>query len=258
MRTAHTESGAIKRACPELKALRKAMEGKISQPKLAKLLDVSRDIIVGIEVGIKRLTPNMARRIRSCTGCMIFSEEEKSRGPNWENLPLRDFAGRPYTPTSYREWCAWKASLDADGAAYRGSFLGEAIDIFSTALLQADEKMPNGLRNNRLINFWNRIPDILLDLLEEPAVAGEVERELMRRFGKNGQENFLTFLRCLHGVALPVEGEFSAFHMHKGPDDYGQIPPTYADRVTINSIMRSMCTFRRWRRVTAPNDWGSN
>jgi hypothetical protein len=115
--------------------------------------------------------------------------------------------------------------------------------------------LPNELRNNRLINLWNRIPDILLELLTEPAIAGEVEQELRLRFGENGQENFLTFLRCLHGVALPVEGEFSAFHAPRGPDDCGEVPPTYADCVTIRSIMRSMCTFRRWRRVEKPNDW---
>jgi hypothetical protein len=60
------------------------------------------------------------------------------------------------------------------------------LTFFSNALLQADEKAPDGLRNNRLINFWNRIPAILLDLPEEPTVAGEVERELLRRFGKKG------------------------------------------------------------------------
>ncbi|MDR2029849.1 MAG: hypothetical protein LBP65_00015 [Puniceicoccales bacterium] len=229
----------------ELNALRGAMCGKrVSQPKFAKLLGLSRDIIAGIEIGIRRLTPNIARRIRSCTGCMIFSAEEKGRASGWENLPLRDFIGRPYSPTSYREWCAWKALLDVRGTVYRSHFLGEAIGIFSTALRQIDWEVPTELRNNGLLNFWNRIADVLLDLLNEPAVAKEVERMLAQMFGEGGQENFFTFLHCLHGVALPVEGEFAAFCESDG----GENPhDSHAASATIHAIIRSMCTFRRWR-----------
>jgi transcriptional regulator with XRE-family HTH domain len=214
----------------------------MSQPKFAELLGASRQIIAEIEIGIKRLTPNIARRIRSCTGCMIFSADEEIRAPDWENLPLQDFAGRPYAPASYREWCSWKVALDASGDAYRGNFLGEAIDILSSALRRVDEGAPMERRNSKLVNFWNRIPDVLLDFLGEPAVAAEVERELVRRFGEKGGENFFTFLRCLHGVGLPVEGEFAPFREHwkGGPHDY------LASR-TVHSIIHSMCTFRKWR-----------
>jgi transcriptional regulator with XRE-family HTH domain len=234
-----TKLGARAGETSELKALRRAMSDKhkpLSQPKFAELLGVGRDIVCAVEIGIKRLTPNIARRIRSCTGCMIFSPDEEIRGPGWENLPLVDFVGRSYAPESYQEWCHWKASLNADGTTYRGNFLGEAICILSECLRHACGNAPMELRNNRLINFWNQISDVMMDFLAELGVRTEVEQELVRRFGEKRAENLFVFLRCLLAIGLPLDGEFCIIHREG-----------IQARPDVQSVIRGMCTFQKWR-----------
>jgi hypothetical protein len=225
MMTDKQKSVAQQAAACELKALRRAMSDKhkpLSQPKFAELLGVGRDIVCAVEIGIKRLTPNIARRIRACTGCMIFSVDEKIRAPGWENLPLRDIDGRPYVPASYRNWCHFKANVGIAGCNGVGKFFGDAIEILSAALRRADEGAPMERRNSKLIALWCKISELLLDLLAKPALAAEAGRELVSRFGEKEMGNFSTFLRCLSDVSslaqfdsivgnswpvLPCEGE---------------------------------------------------
>jgi DNA-binding XRE family transcriptional regulator len=226
----------------ELKELRKMIHGKMSQQCFAELIGVSRDTIAAIERGAAKITENVARRIRSATGCLIFGEKRPTLAPNYPNLPLRDFANRPYTRESYDEWSLWRKSLTPSNALYRSRFFTIALLLLTNALLKKDSSNTNK-KNAELILFWMKLSELFGEYLKDFSVAKCVEGEIARLF-PGDRENLMTFIRCLHGTSLPVEGEFKGLRKCYKERNIAQ---NYVESIIANAAY-SMHLFRKWTR----------